>query len=151
MNQTEVTKTIIEFIDGQKCLSLCCLKPNGLLYCFSCYFAFNSEEMMLYFKSSSDTNHIEYLKLNQQVAGTILPDKLKNLVVQGIQFEGKLILNDSIKLHHSSKFYHKKYPFALVIHGKVWTIQIESIKMTDSTKGFGTKLHWTKENSVPIY
>ncbi len=150
MNQTEVTKNIIEFIDSQKCLSLCCLKPNNLPYCFSCFFAFNSNEMMLYFKSSSNTNHIEYLKLNQLLAGTILPDKLRNLVVQGIQFEGKLILEDEIKLNKASKFYHKKYPFALVIPGEVWTIQIESIKMTDSTKGFGTKLYWTKENLVPI-
>lgn len=150
MNQTEVTKTIIEFIDSQKCLSLCCQKPNGLPYCFSCFFAFNSNEMMLYFKSSSDTNHIEYLKLNQLLAGTILPDKLRNLVVQGIQFEGKLILDDEIKLKKASRIYHKKYPFALVIPGEVWTIEIESIKMTDSTKGFGTKLHWFKENSVSI-
>jgi uncharacterized protein len=148
MSQTEDIKTIIEFINTQKCLSLCCIKPNGLPYCFSCYFAFNSDEMLLYFKSSSDTNHIEYLKSNQHVAGTILPDKLKNLVVQGIQFEGKLILDDAIKLNKASKIYHIKYPFAIVMPGEVWTIEIETIKMTDSTKGFGTKLYWTKENVV---
>ena len=148
MSQLEITKTIIEFVENQKCLSLCCIKPNGLPYCFSCYFAFNYDEMLLYFKSSTDTNHIQHLKLNQNIAGTILPDKLTFLVVKGIQFDGNLILDDVIKLNKASKYYHKKYPFALAIPGEVWTIQIDSIKMTDSTKGFGTKLHWKRENLV---
>ena len=148
MEQQKVNENIIEFIQQQKCMSICCLTPQGLPYCFSCYYAFNSVDMQLYFKSSADTNHINYIKYNQQIAGTILPDKLMNLIVQGIQFEGRILLQHEGDNKLGSKIYHKHFPFALVIPGEIWKIEITSIKMTDSTQGFGKKISWNKLNEA---
>ena len=150
MLNLEVDKDILEFIEEQKCANICCLKPNGTPYCFSCYFAFDNDDMMLFFKSSSDTNHIPYLLANQNIAGTILPDKLKNLIVQGIQFEGIFILDDEVLFKKASKKYHSKFPFALMIPGKIWVVQLNTIKMTDSTKGFGTKINWQRNMELEL-
>lgn len=148
MEQLKVTENIIDFIKQQKCMSICCLNLEGLPYCFSCYYAFNSDAMQLYFKSSTDSNHVKYLNHHQKIAGTILPDKLKNLIVQGIQFEGSIILHHEADHKLASKTYHSKFPFALVMPGEVWLIEIDSIKMTDSTQGFGKKLVWKKSNNT---
>ncbi len=148
MEDVKVSKDILQFLDQQKCVNICCLKPNGMPYCFSCYYVFNAEDMTLYFKSSNDTSHISHLLLNKNIAGTILPDQLKNLVVQGIQFEGFFIKDDEVVYKKASKKYHSKFPFALMIPGKVWVVQLNTIKMTDSTKGFGAKINWKRNEDL---
>ena len=82
-----MNESISNFILNQKCASVCCLDGKNP-YCFSCYYAFDAKKGLLYFKSSEDTTHIKLLTRFPEVAGTILPDKLQTLIVQGIQFEG---------------------------------------------------------------
>lgn len=135
---------ISQFIKKQTCASICCVtKCNP--YCFSSFYSFNEEEGLLYFKSSADTNHINYLKVNPEVAGTVLPDKLQTLVVKGIQFRGILLAQEDALANYAAKHYYSKYPLALAIPGEIWTIKIDSIKMTDSSIGFGKKITWDRE------
>lgn len=136
---------ISQFIKKQTCAGICCVNTKGYPYCFSSFYAFNDEDGMLYFKSSADTNHINYLKVNPEIAGTILPDKLQTLVVKGIQFRGILLAQQDALANHAAKYYYSKYPFALAIPGEVWTIKIHTIKMTDSSIGFGKKIIWDRE------
>jgi uncharacterized protein len=141
-------KLISDFIKKQKVASVCCVDEAGLPYCFSCFFAFNEDECLLFFKTNSDTHHAKLLKNNKNIAGTIMPDKLNVLAIQGIQFQGYVLQANESEQKHAGRHYHAKYPFALAMKGDVWTIQLTSIKMTDNTKGFGTKLNWTKDELV---
>lgn len=141
-------ESISQFIQKQKCASICCVNETGAPYCFSSFFSFNASNGLLYFKSSADTNHIKIMLKNPDVAGTILPDKLQVLVVQGIQFQGFVLSLDDELAKDASRLYHSKYPFALAIPGVVWTIQLTNIKMTDSSKGFGNKISWTIPTAV---
>ena len=75
-------ESIIQFIKKQTCASICCVDKNGSPYCFSCFYAFNSDEGLLYFKSSSGTRHSEIISENPCIAGTILPDRLNKLMVK---------------------------------------------------------------------
>ena len=139
-----MNEIIIQFIQKQTCATICCIDEQGKPYCFSCFYTFNPEERLLYFKSSVDSHHSVLMKKNPFIAGTILPDKLNALLVRGIQFEG-IVLDE----HHpfkktASNFYHKKHLIALAIPGEIWTVQINYIKMTDSTKGFGKKITWSR-------
>jgi uncharacterized protein YhbP (UPF0306 family) len=52
---------------------------------------------------------------------------------------------DHLFSRDASSHYHKKYPFALAMPGEIWTVQINSIKMTDSKLGFGKKITWNRE------
>jgi hypothetical protein len=45
---------------------------------------------------------------------------------------------------HAAAQYYKKNPLALAMPGEIWTIRINHIKMTDSTKGFGKKIGWSR-------
>jgi uncharacterized protein len=142
-----MNETIIHFLQGQTCATICCVDELDKPYCFSCFFASNSEEVLLYFKSSADSHHSVLMKKNPFIAGTILPDKLNMLVVKGLQFEGILLDAHHPFTEKASGYYHKKHLMALAIPGEIWTIQINCIKMTDSTKGFGKKITWNREGN----
>lgn len=137
-----MNKKIIAFILEQTTASVCCVDGDGAPKCFSCFYAFNSEEGLLYYKSAASSNHSISIKKNPFVAGTVLPDKLNKLVVKGIQFEGFVLDAVHPEAQKASQYYHKKHPMALAIPGDMWTIQINHIKMTDSTIGFGKKCEW---------
>ena len=141
LNYPMKEKAISDFIKKQKLATLCCLDDRGNPYCFSCFFAFNSDDGLLYFKSSASSSHGQYLQQNRILAGTIHPDKLNLLAIQGIQFTGELV--DNCK--HASLHYHKRFPFALAMSGELYTVRINTIKMTDNTKGFGKKFTWQRE------
>jgi len=139
-----MNEIIIQFIQKQTCATICCIDEQGKPYCFSCFYTFNPEEGLLYFKSSVDSHHSVLMKKNPLIAGTILPDKLNALFVKGVQFEGFVLDEHQPLAIQASAYYHKKHLIALAIPGEIWTVQINSIKMTDSTKGFGKKITWSR-------
>ncbi len=142
--------TIQKFILSQKAASLCCVDDAGHPYCFTCFYAFNAEEGLLFFKTSAASHHTEVMLQNSSLAGTIMPDKLNALAIQGVQWEGRLLPPQ----HQSSKrwatHYYKRFPFALAMPGDVYAVQIDHIKMTDNTKGFGTKIHWYRNEVTEL-
>jgi uncharacterized protein YhbP (UPF0306 family) len=141
---------IFNFIQKQTCATICCVDEQGQPYCFNCFFAFSSDLGLLYFKSTADSYHSALMKKNPLIAGTILPDKLKTLLVQGIQFEGEVLNEHRPLMGHASAHYHKKHPMALAMSGDIWTIRVNHIKMTDSTKGFGKKIVWNRDEHLNL-
>ncbi|MDE3182065.1 MAG: pyridoxamine 5'-phosphate oxidase family protein [Bacteroidota bacterium] len=136
--------SIVEFIEKQKSCTLCCVDEVGKPYCFSCFYIFNAEHGLLYFKSSAKSHHAGILANNPFVAGSILPDKLNVLLIKGIQFEGMVLPENHFLAEHASTFYYKKNPAAVTIGGSIWIVRIDNIKMTDSTLGFGKKITWNR-------
>jgi len=139
---------IIHFIEGQKVATVCCVDPENKPYCFSCFYVFDKNKDLLYFKSSANAHHTELLVQNSSVAGTIQPDKLNPLAIKGIQFTGQILdaINDLCS--EATSLYHKKYPFAWAMPGEVWTVQLQVIKMTDNTLSFGKKINWQLHETV---
>lgn len=139
-----MNETITHFLQQQTCATICLLDEKSQPYCFNCFYVFNSEKGLLYFKSSADSYHYKLLKLKPVIAGTILPDRLSVLLIRGVQFDG-LVLNEPDPLtEKASLLYHKWHPLALSIKGETITIRINRIKMTDGTKGFGKKITWDR-------
>jgi uncharacterized protein len=141
-------KQIKDFLSSQKVATICSVSENGKPYCFSCFFAFDSERDLIYFKSNAKTSHCRMLLENPEVAGTIQPDKLNVLAIKGIQFSGKALDPSNPLCIEANRVYHRKYPFALAMTGDVWAIEPEYIKMTDSTAGFGRKTNWERQKEV---
>lgn len=144
-----MNERIIGFIEDQTVATVACIDSDLKPYCFSCFYAFDKEQSLLYFKTSANTNHVQMLNNNKNVAGTIQPDKLNRLAIKGIQFTGKVI-DTGDQQSNASAVYHKKYPFALAMPGEVWTIQLETIKMTANTLAFGKKLLWSISDPVEV-
>ena len=140
-------KIIESFLEKQKNLTFCTAKDNAP-YCANCFYAFENENNLLVFKSDSNTQHIINALSNEKVAGTILPDIGKTGTIKGIQFTGNFIIPENDLKEKAKKKYYKKFPFASVVPGELWVIELTSIKMTDNTLGFGKKLHWEKTVAV---
>jgi len=139
---------IARFLQQQTCVTICMMGEKDKPYSFSCFYAFNEEKGLFYFKSSAAAYHSQLLSINPLVAGTVLPDKLNKLLIKGVQFEG-LVLNEQDRLtENASYLYHKRHPLALTIKGEITTIRIDRIKMTDGTKGFARKTFWNREELV---
>jgi uncharacterized protein YhbP (UPF0306 family) len=139
---------IAQFINKQTCATVCCVDRKGNPYCFNCFYVFNSQQGLLYFKSSTSTHHSGMMIDNPAVAGTILPDKLSTLQIRGVQFDGTVLAADHPLTRKAHSHYYKKHPTALAMPGEMWSIQLNSIKMTDNTLGFGSKLNWNREELV---
>jgi uncharacterized protein len=139
-----MNESIIHFLQQQTCATVCCVNETFKPWCFNCFYVFNPELGVIYYKSSQGTQHSAILKSNPEVAGTILPDKLNKLLVKGVQFEGILLEPGHPLAAHGAAQYYKKNPLALAMPGEIWTIQLNHIKMTDSTKGFGKKITWDR-------
>ncbi|HSC54505.1 MAG TPA: hypothetical protein VLC98_12820 [Phnomibacter sp.] len=141
---------IQKFIDSQTVASICCTNGNGELHCFSCYYAFDSNVNLLYFKTNDNTLHMQWMEEWTHIAGTILPDKQKKVLVKGIQLNGKLLPTDDPLVQQATKIYHLRFPFTLAMKGKVHAIRLDKIKMTDNSLGFGTKLLWERVTPMHI-
>lgn len=145
-----INDNITSFLQHQTSATICCNDETGNPYCFSCYYVFNREKAVLYFKSSADAYHTALLVNNLVVSGTVLPDKLNKLVTKGIQLQGEVVDQGRLLAKEASAIYHKKIPMAYVIKGKVFAIRINVIKMTDSRLGFGKKIKWERNETGVI-
>lgn len=139
---------IVDFISNQRVAAICCVDEEGKPHCFSCFYAFDAERNLLYFKSGSSAHHSQLLLRSSIVAGTIQQDKLNPLAIKGIQFNGRILDPKDELCSHAEAGYHKRFPFALTMPGEIWTLQPETIKMTDNTLSFGKKLHWSLHEVV---
>ena len=99
-----MNETIILFLQQQSSATICCVDEQGKPYCFSCFYAFNQQEGLLYFKSSADSHHSVLMKKNPFIAGTVLPDKLNKIIVnlsnQAVNFSSKKILRAGPSQEH---------------------------------------------------
>ncbi|TZF81172.1 hypothetical protein FW774_19165 [Pedobacter sp. BS3] len=136
--------TITKFFGSNKIATLCCVADNAVPHCFNCFYAFDEQHHLLFFKSSDDSYHSKILADNHKVAGTILPAKISLPLIKGLQFSGT-ILCSSLPPVHPDSFYHKIYPLAVARAGKVWCVQLDSVKMTDNTPVFGGKTYWQRQ------
>jgi uncharacterized protein YhbP (UPF0306 family) len=123
---------IIHFIKSQTCATICCVDEQNRPYCFNCFYAFDDQKHLLYFKSSLKTYHATVLKKNPVVAGTILPDKLNKLFPRGVQLQGEIMNYLDPLLEDASSAFHKKYPFALGIQGEVFAVKITIVKLKEN-------------------
>jgi uncharacterized protein YhbP (UPF0306 family) len=135
-------KRIQDFISNQSVFSLCTSRDN-VPYSAICVYAYLKEINALVFSSEENTRHITEALINPQISGTILPEKIELINAKGVQFTGVLSTKpDENKLSDAKKIYYAKYPFALLKKGRLWLVHIHSVKMTDNSLGFGTKLLW---------
>jgi hypothetical protein len=138
----DINKEIIEFIEHNKIATVCCTagtKPS----CFNCFYSVLEEEGYLIFKSAENTTHMQVLAENKQVAGTIIASEISMAKIEGIQFEGIIADRDIIGVK-ATKSYYLRYPFAVTVPGRLWILELNSIKYTNTTKGIKHKSEWDR-------
>ena len=136
-----VDKRIVDFIKRHHVLTLATVSSEGEPYCAACFYAYDKERNRLIFTSDDSTHHAQQMLENNKVAvGITLETRIVGKV-QGAQICG------SVKpaQEGDKTLYIKRFPYALVADLTLWRLEIEYVKLTDNTLGFGKKLIWQKE------
>jgi len=137
-----INPKIVNFINKHHLLTLatsCENKP----YCASCFFVFEKEVPCFIIATDEKTRHGSEALLNPQVAGTIALETNMVGKIQGIQFSGLFRVASVME----KMTYFKHFPYALAMNPSLWSIDIETMKFTDNTLGFGKKLEYLKSQS----
>lgn len=129
---------IADFIANHHVLSLATTSNEELSVC-SLFYAYIKEKKSFIVASSDDTTHIQHIKKNNTIAGNILLETKTIGKIQGLQFRGTFL---EISDRELSQHYFQQFPYAKVMNPKLWKIEVNYMKMTDNTLGFGKKIIW---------
>ena len=139
---TVLNTEILELITSNKIATVCC-SANNKPYCFNIFYSVLEEETCIVFKSAESTTHIKILSENNQIAGTIIPSDISMTKIQGIQFEGLLVEKDNVGFK-AAKSYYLRFPFAVTVPGRIWVLELHTIKYTNTTNGVKHKGSWKR-------
>lgn len=139
----KMDERIEAFLKEQKVVNIA-TSVNNEPYCASCYYAFIPNENLIVFKSDPDTKHIEDALANNQVAGTVIPEKIVQSKIKGVQFTGVFKPAQGAAGEKAKKGYLSKFPVAGLFRGDIWMIELTKVKFTDNTLVFGKKILWER-------
>ncbi len=132
-------RRIVGFIQKHQVLS-CSFFYKETIHSVSCFYLFLNNPPRFIVASNINTLHIELALKNPKVSGTIHLETKVIGKIQGLQYRG--IWSEANQ--QEKKTFLKRYPYALALKPKFWRIDIEYLKFTDNTLGFGNKLEFKK-------
>lgn len=128
------------FLKKHHLLTLATCKDNAP-YCASCFYALEPKIGSFVIATESTTRHGHEAMENEKVAGAVALETSIIDKLQGIQFLGTY--RPATK--EEKKAYFARFPYAVAMNPTLWGIQIEWLKFTDNTLGFGKKIEWSRE------
>ncbi|MCC3704924.1 YhbP family protein [Rouxiella badensis] len=144
MNDPDDVKLISRYLSKNHVLALCA-HAEGDIWSANCFYVTDVERMCLYFMTELKTRHGSLMHKNPQVVGTIATQPKTIALIKGIQYSGTATLLEGEEDKVGRALYCKHFPVAIAMKAPVWQLQLNEIKMTDNTLGFGKKLMWKRE------
>lgn len=142
----ESLNTLGRWLKQQHVLTYCVGTAESL-WCANAFYLFDDEEIAFYLLSDASTRHGQLIGQQAQTAGTINGQPKNIALIRGIQFRGEIRrLNEDEAAGPRSR-YNTLFPIARAMPAPMWVIQLDELKMTDNTLGFGKKLHWLREQT----
>ena len=137
-------KRIVEFIHEHHVLTLATFSEN-LPWCANCFYVYLEDENCFVFTSDEKTKHVQDVKTNDLVAGSVVLETKTIGKIQGIQFRGRMTIPEENLASIAKKAYLKRFPYAALMKTSLWVVHVGYIKMTDNRLGFGKKLIWEEQ------
>ena len=143
----QMNENIVKFIKKQQVLSLATCVDNMPHSC-NCFYAYDSINNWLICISEHETKHIQDLKFNNKVSGTIYKVKKIFGIIAGVQFHGFMREAKEQEFERAKEVFYSRYPHLIGNKAPLWIIELSFVKFThNKLLGFGKKLVWQKENS----
>ncbi|MFI3282225.1 MAG: pyridoxamine 5'-phosphate oxidase family protein [Rikenellaceae bacterium] len=130
---------IEKFIDKHHVMTLATQSDEGV-YCANAFYAFDKESSALIFSSDVATRHGVEMVVNCRVAASIVLETKVVGRIQGVQIVGRVVQSSE----DDRKLYLTRFPYAAVVELNMWRLEIDHLKLTDNTLGFGRKLIWNR-------
>ncbi len=127
-----------DFIKEHHVMSMATTQDDMPSVC-SLFYTFIEDEACFIFASSNDTEHMQNILQNPDVAAAIHVETKRIEHIKGIQIKGMIEKPHSRGEH----LYYKAYPYAAEVDDKeLWKLKITELKYTDNNLGFGQKEVW---------
>lgn len=132
---------IIEFIHACHVLSLA-TNRGEMPWSANCFYAFDDTKMRFLVMSELTSRHGADMRDNAHVAGSIASQEADVSRLKGLQFSGLVAQLRGRDELVGRRDYCKRFPIALLSRCPLWGIDLEHIKYTNNTLGFGHKISW---------
>lgn len=142
MKDDSARAAICRYLKKQHVLTLCAGSPP---WCASCFYVFDERSMAFWLMTETDTRHAELMRQQPQVAGTISGQTRSVMLIKGVQYQGEIRQLTGDAAAEARRTYVKRFPVAIKAKAPLWAIALSELKMTDNTLGFGSKLHWQRQ------
>lgn len=136
---------VVEFIKEHHVIALTVSDGNDI-WCWHAFYVYLEEENLFVITSESKTRHVQMLINggNSIVAGAIVLETEKVGLIRGVQLKAEMTSCNGTLLNKYRLRYLKRFPYAVLVGGDLWTLKVSEIKFTDNRLGFGKKLLWKK-------
>lgn len=101
--------------------------------------------MVFWIMTEPDTRHGELMLQNPQVAGTVNGQPRTVMLIKGVQYHGRVRRLDEVSEQVARAAYQKRFPVSRKVSAPLWEIELDEMKMTDNSLGFGKKIAWQRE------
>jgi uncharacterized protein YhbP (UPF0306 family) len=114
------------------------------MYCANVFYAYDIENNAFIFYSDKKTKHFNDMKINMNVAASIVLETKIIGKIQGLQINGTATQPPDEIRKRCYKIYVKRFPYAIISKLDLWMFEITFAKYTNNTLGFGKKIIWKK-------
>jgi len=138
-----IDKKITEFINEHHVATFT-VSDGKDIWSWHALYVYLVEENLFVIASESKTKHIQMLLNggNSVLAGAIALETETIGLIRGVQFKAEIKICNGTILNKYRLRYLKRFPYAVLVGGDLWTIKMTEIKFTDNRLGFGKKLIW---------
>ena len=145
MSENLPDKRIASFLAEHHVVTLTVFDGEGI-WSWHAFYVYLPEENVMVITSESKTRHIQMLVSagTGLVSGGVSLETESVGLIRGVQFNGFMKQVQERFLNNYRLSYLKRFPYAILKGGDLWTIRITEIKFTDNRLGFGKKLHWSR-------
>lgn len=143
-----IDKRIAEFINEHHVAALT-VSDGKEIWSWHAFYVYLEEENLFVITSESKTRHIKMLLNggNPLIAGAIALETETIGLIRGVQFTANMETCNESFLNKYRLRYLKRFPYAVLVGGHLWTLKVTEFKFTDNRLGFGKKLLW-KESGM---
>ena len=139
---------IVDFIKEHHVLTLA-VSDGSDIWCSHAFYTFVEGELLFVITSDEKTRHISLINKNPGlVAGAICLETETIGLIRGLQFKAVADKCDDSLTNRYRLKYLKRFPYAVLKGGELWTLRITEAKFTDNRLGFGKKLLWNESDGV---
>jgi len=138
VKDNKIPQNMIHFFQKHHVLSLATIHKGNPSSC-SVFYALMPEDNCVVFASEYESEHIQNIMQNCDVAASIHDEARDLILIKGLQIKGQVT---SAKSRHEH-LYLKTFPESEGIKKEIWVLEFRELKYTDNEDiGFGQKEVW---------
>lgn len=144
-----IDKKIAEFINEHHVVALT-VSDGKDIWSWHAFYLYLEEENLFVITSESKTRHVQMLLNggNPLIAGAIALETETIGLIRGVQFTANMQMCNESFLNKYRLRYLKRFPYAVLVGGDLWTLKVTELKYTDNRLGFGKKLLWKASDNA---